>query len=150
MSCVAPIVLNQGANQKAVGTCRNNAGVLSATKTVSNIDIDLTKPTVTLSSPVQGRVYARNAAVKAQFTCADALSGSASCVGTLKNGATIKHFEGADQCLLRGDGNGPRRQRHQEDGHLQRALSTQKSIASKRFSDSGSQNGQGYLSQAFA
>jgi hypothetical protein len=89
-SCSAPVSFpNQGTDFAASGTCANNAGLVSLTATASNIDIDLTLPTVSITTPTNGAVYARGSVVTASYVCADALSGVASCVGPIVNGATI-------------------------------------------------------------
>jgi hypothetical protein len=49
---------------------------------------DVTPPTVTVTKPANGGVYAQNATVKADYSCSDA-SGIAACVGTVANGASI-------------------------------------------------------------
>ena len=52
---------------------------------------DVTPPTVTITTPVSGFAYDRNASVLADFTCSDEPGGSGlvSCVGDLDNGAAI-------------------------------------------------------------
>jgi hypothetical protein len=76
-SCAGSTTLNEGANQSATGTATDVAGNTS-TKTVSGINIDLTKPTITAApdrAPDQGGVY--TGPVTIHFTCTDALSGIA-------------------------------------------------------------------------
>jgi hypothetical protein len=48
---------------------------------------DLTKPTVTISRPVDGAVYPLGKVVSAAFKCVDKESGLASCMGTESSGA---------------------------------------------------------------
>jgi hypothetical protein len=49
---------------------------------------DTTPPTVTLTKPAAGGIYAQNATVYANYSCSDA-SGIAACVGTVANGAAF-------------------------------------------------------------
>jgi hypothetical protein len=51
--------------------------------------IDTTDPTVLITTPPPGAVYHLNQVVKAEFTCADAGSGPATCTGTPANGAAL-------------------------------------------------------------
>ena len=89
-SCTAPVTLaNEGAGQSATGTCTNNAGLTADPVTASDIDIDLTAPTITIDSPVNGAVYAIGSNVLAQYDCQDALSEIASCTGPIVTGAAI-------------------------------------------------------------
>jgi hypothetical protein len=61
------------------------------TKTVTYTVVDVTGPSITLSSPASGAVYARGELVSAAYSCADEGGGSgvASCVGTVANGAPV-------------------------------------------------------------
>lgn len=65
---------------------------------VSNSDValvdvlpppDVTPPSIVVTSPAAGAVFALNAVVTADFTCADTESGVASCVGSVANGAAL-------------------------------------------------------------
>ncbi len=71
-----------GAAQSATATCTDAAGN-AASDTQTGINIDKTPPTSEIQSPVNGTTFALNAAVPAVYRCADALSGIASCVGSL-------------------------------------------------------------------
>jgi hypothetical protein len=51
--------------------------------------IDTTAPVVLMTTPPAGAVYELGQVVKAEFTCADAGSGPASCTGTVANGAPL-------------------------------------------------------------
>ena len=89
-SCAANQVLStSGANQSASGTCTDQAGNVSSPATASGINIDLDRPTVTITTPANGAVYARNSTVNANYACSDALSGVATCTGPVANGAAI-------------------------------------------------------------
>lgn len=50
---------------------------------------DVTPPSIVITSPAAGAVFGLHAAVTADFTCADAESGVASCVGSVANGAAL-------------------------------------------------------------
>lgn len=76
--CTDPIVLNiNGRAQSASGSCTDMAGNISALATVSGINIDLVKPTITLSSrkPEANFWGWNNSAVTVYWTCSDSLSG---------------------------------------------------------------------------
>ncbi|MGB8328233.1 MAG: IPT/TIG domain-containing protein [Steroidobacteraceae bacterium] len=93
-SCSASVALRteEVGQQSAPGVCTNGAGLASAAVRVSGINIDLTRPNVTVTSPVAGATYARNSVVPANFTCSDTLSGLAAangCAGTVANGFAI-------------------------------------------------------------
>ncbi|MDD5287804.1 MAG: hypothetical protein PHY28_01660 [Dehalococcoidales bacterium] len=82
----------QGANQSVNGTVTDKAGN-SASTTVTNINIDKTPPTVTISSP-QNRNYVTSETLVLNFGANDALSGilstSASLDGNaVSNGQTV-------------------------------------------------------------
>jgi hypothetical protein len=64
----------------------------------SSYEQDFGKPTIEIASPVAGSVHTKNAAVLADFSCADAETAVESCVGTVADGAPIAtgeigHFE---------------------------------------------------------
>ena len=89
-SCSANIILSaEKANQSASGTCTSVAGDVSAPATISGINIDKRRPTADITTPSNGAIYQVGAVVDASFTCADALSGVASCVGSAANGSPI-------------------------------------------------------------
>jgi len=89
--CDPQVVLSsEGADQSASGRCYDAAGNQSELAIATGINIDKTGPTVSISSPADGATYARNQVVLANFTCGDALSGIASCSGTVVNGQPIK------------------------------------------------------------
>ena len=78
-SVTDPVTLGEGANQSAAGTCVDLAGN-SATITVENIQVDKTAPTISgAPAPAPNLVGWNNTAVTVTWTCADALSGVASC-----------------------------------------------------------------------
>lgn len=83
-SCTAPITLTtEGNRRSASGTCEDKAGNQSKPARLSRIKIDKTNPTVNISSPQSGAVYALNQRVVASYRCSDALSGIAGCSGTV-------------------------------------------------------------------
>ncbi len=88
-TCPSPITLaTEGSALSVSGTAVSNAG-LTATATSPAINIDLTPPTVTVTTPTNGTIYALNSPVTVSYVCADALSGLAQCSGTLPNGAPL-------------------------------------------------------------
>jgi hypothetical protein len=75
---------------KVTVTARDNSGnQTSVTHTVTVVDV--TKPTVTLTAPVDGAVYKRGEHVAADYSCADEPTGSGieSCAGDVPKGADI-------------------------------------------------------------
>ncbi len=89
-SCSPDVVLSaEAAGQSASGTCTDNAGNVSDTATADNINIDKTNPGITITTPAGGAAYTLNQAVTASYACTDALSGVASCVGNVANGAVV-------------------------------------------------------------
>jgi hypothetical protein len=56
---------------------------------VQSISIDLTNPAVAVVSPLAGTVYINNQPIAASYGCTDALSGVASCVGTVLSGTNF-------------------------------------------------------------
>jgi hypothetical protein len=66
----------------------DNAGNKTKVVVLYNV-VDKTKPVITLSTPKDGATYAKNSAVFASFSCYDAASDIASCVGTVPNGSNL-------------------------------------------------------------
>jgi hypothetical protein len=85
---VSQTVSAEGAGQSATGTCTNLAG-FTASNTHSGVNIDLTPPQVQLISPVNGFNYTQGQTIAASYSCADGLSGVATCTGTLPSGTRI-------------------------------------------------------------
>ena len=78
-SVTDPVTLGEGADQSAAGTCLDQAGN-SASLTVENIQVDKTMPTISgLAVPAPNLAGWNNSSVTITWTCADALSGVASC-----------------------------------------------------------------------
>src|SRR4051794_5088763 len=76
--CPVARSLGEGQHQSTSGTAHDNAGN-SATVTLSGIDIDKTKPTITgTASPAANGAGWNNGAVTVTWVCSDALSGLAS------------------------------------------------------------------------
>jgi pimeloyl-ACP methyl ester carboxylesterase len=87
-SVSAPVAVTaEGSGQEIIGTAEDKAGNQAAAAAALNID--LTLPNVTINAPSQGTVYLLNETVKAEYACADALSGIASCIGPVAAGATL-------------------------------------------------------------
>ncbi len=88
-SCPAAVLIaTEGANQSASGSASDVAGN-TATATQTAINVDKTAPVATIAVPANGASYALNAAVTASYSCADALSGVASCLGPVSSGTAI-------------------------------------------------------------
>jgi len=78
-STSGPTTLGQGSGQSVTGTCTDRAGN-SASTTATNINIDLTSPTITGSlSPSPNATGWVNSSATVNFTCFDSLSGVAFC-----------------------------------------------------------------------
>ena len=86
-------VSGEGDGQSRTGMCTDGAGN-SASAAFDDIRVDETPPTVSLTAPASGAVYAQGEVVQASFSCADGLSGYASCTGTVGNGAPIDTANG--------------------------------------------------------
>jgi hypothetical protein len=87
-SCSNPVILAVQGLQTATGTCTDIAGNLSAPASVT-VSIDLTPPTVTISSPGNGSSYTYGTVLDAQYGCSDVFSGVASCSSSVASGAAI-------------------------------------------------------------
>lgn len=68
-------------------TATDNAGNTSAPRTVT-VRLDTAAPTITIVRPTAG-TYLFHESVTASYSCADATSGVASCVGTVPNGSPV-------------------------------------------------------------
>ncbi len=51
--------------------------------------VDHTPPTIVLTAPTHGAVYAPTDAIRATYTCADTTTTVATCIGTVPNGAAV-------------------------------------------------------------
>jgi hypothetical protein len=69
-------------------TCSAATAGGAATKSVT-IERDTTAPTIGITVPTNGGSYPRGATVSASYTCADSLSGVASCVGSTASGTPL-------------------------------------------------------------
>ena len=87
------VTTKSGCDAKAITT--NTAGTVLSCKATSSggtasksvtVFRDATPPAVSIVSPANGATYLLNAAVVAQFTCADTTSTMASCRGTVASG----------------------------------------------------------------
>jgi len=56
---------------------------------LTSFPLDVDPPTVQIARPLDGGSYGLGELVTAQYVCADAVSGVASCVGTVPNGALV-------------------------------------------------------------
>jgi hypothetical protein len=66
-----------------------NVWVSDYTKSELQLWGDATPPTVLLRTPPEGAVYPKGKVVEARFSCVDAVTGLASCRGTVDNGARL-------------------------------------------------------------
>ena len=64
------------------------AGNVEATQSIT-FNVDATGPVITITTPAVGADYLIDAAVNAAYTCIDALSGTATCNGTVANGSAL-------------------------------------------------------------
>ena len=64
------------------------AGNVEATQSIT-FNVDATGPVITITTPAVGADYLIDAAVNAAYTCIDALSGTATCSGTVANGSAL-------------------------------------------------------------
>ncbi len=62
---------------------------LTSSVTFGKVKIDRTPPTIAITSPTAGASYVAGSAVNAAFSCADTLSGTPGCVGTVANGQSL-------------------------------------------------------------
>ena len=78
-SCPAPYTFGEGTNQSYTGTVYDAAGN-SASANVSNVNVDLTNPTISGSAfPAPNAAGWNNTDVSVVFTCSDGISGIATC-----------------------------------------------------------------------
>ena len=82
------VVSTEAKDQSVTGTAVDKAGN-SASATVSEINIDKTKPVVTITAPTEGAEYLLNQNVSANWTATDTLSGIDSAIGTVPSGSPI-------------------------------------------------------------
>jgi hypothetical protein len=76
------------AGQAFAGSCTNDAG-LTTNATPLTVKVDKTVPTIAITTPTAAASYNLNQSVASNYACADALSGIASCNGSVANGANI-------------------------------------------------------------
>ena len=81
-------VSTEGAGQLVTGTATDLAGN-QAFADVSPINIDKTAPAVSVTSPANGATFTLNQNVTAAYACTDALSGGATCVGSVAAGSVL-------------------------------------------------------------
>jgi hypothetical protein len=89
VTCTAPqSQTTDTAGQAFAGSCANAAG-LTASATPLTVKLDKTAPTIAINAPTNGASYDLNQSVAANYACADAPSGIASCAGPVASGANI-------------------------------------------------------------
>ena len=79
---------SDGSGQALSGTCTDLAGNVSSPASAT-VSLDRVSPAVTVALPTDGATYGLAAVVPANFTCADSLSGVATCTGTVAKGAAF-------------------------------------------------------------
>jgi hypothetical protein len=67
----------------------DRAGNVSSPSSVRTVLYETTPPTISLTTPADGAVYAQGQRVAASYTCSDAQSGIASCSGPVASGSDI-------------------------------------------------------------
>lgn len=88
LSTMEKTISTEGPNQSSSHTVSDVAGN-SETATVSGINIDKTKPVITINLPVEVPSYKLNEVVLADWSATDALSGLSSSSGTVASGLTL-------------------------------------------------------------
>ncbi len=88
-SCAAAVVLGEGAGQSASGTCSDNAGNVSAPATASNINVDKTAPSATVTGVANGASYVAGSVPVAVCATTDALSGVATAATVTVTGGPL-------------------------------------------------------------
>jgi len=86
---VSQQVTGSGSGLSATGICQDRAGN-TASATQTGIRIDTAAPLVTFRSPASGAQFTQGQNVVASYTCADPISGVASCTGTLADGQVLQ------------------------------------------------------------
>jgi hypothetical protein len=77
-----------GADQSESAYCTDNVGNTSGVDVVSDVDIDKTAPSITITSPT-ATDYAANSSHASAYSCTDVTSGTASCAGPVADGANF-------------------------------------------------------------
>jgi hypothetical protein len=93
VGCPSPYTFPQGASQTFSQTISDQAGN-GNTITVGPLNVDTMPPTVNLSAPTANAVYGEGQSVTASYSCPDAVSGVASCVGSVASGSAIDTSNG--------------------------------------------------------
>jgi Ca2+-binding RTX toxin-like protein len=84
--CPDRSITDREGRQTLTATCRDLAG--NETAATYSVKLDTTSPTVSITSPTNGR-YLQGDAVTADYTCQDGLSGVAACTGPVADGASL-------------------------------------------------------------
>ena len=80
-------VATEGAAQEVPGIAIDLAGNQAAATAILNIDT--TRPNVTIMAPGEGSVHLLSAAIVAAYSCSDGLSGIDTCIGSVADGAAL-------------------------------------------------------------
>jgi hypothetical protein len=93
-SCVGSVANGAAVDTASLGdktftvTATDEAGN-TASESVSYKVVDATPPSIEVTTPAEGAVYGVGQQVTADYSCTDADSGVASCVGSVPNGAAV-------------------------------------------------------------
>ncbi len=71
------------------GRVANERGVSIAGDQAVKMTVDLTKPTISLTTPADGAVFTLGTAATASYRCEDNLAGVATCAGTVPDGGAL-------------------------------------------------------------
>ncbi|GII63235.1 hypothetical protein Skr01_33200 [Sphaerisporangium krabiense] len=72
------------------GRVANERGVSIAGDQAVKMTVDLTKPTISLTTPADGAVFVLGTAATASYRCDDNLAGVATCAGTVPDGGALE------------------------------------------------------------
>jgi hypothetical protein len=86
-SSASVVISNEGVTTVSFYATDNANNIESVKSQV--VRIDNTPPTITITTPANGAAYILQQPVTASYDCVDPLSGVATCVGTVPNGAAI-------------------------------------------------------------
>lgn len=84
--CDPVTVSDDTASRVLVCTATNSVGTSSEQVEIRR---DSTNPVIAISVPANGATYTQSTSVAANYSCTDSLSGIASCIGTIANGAPL-------------------------------------------------------------
>jgi hypothetical protein len=86
--CPSSYTFGEGTDQAYSQTIYDLAGN-SASAGVSDVDVDLIAPSITITTPAAGASFVLNQVIAANYGCLDATSGIDTCAGPVSNGSNI-------------------------------------------------------------